>query len=143
MAGAQPLKLGVHHELTGLLTAKELRALSFYTRRRLYLMALAAGRPRYDLGGNPCGEVTAAEQEAAKLTLGELDAKAAREAAASRAAQKAARAAARAASAVMPKRLGLADLKTAAQLRKAAGYAGMKKPPAWGTGGKSFEQPKG
>jgi len=38
--------------------------LSTYAKRPAYLKALAAGGPRYDLHGQPCGEVTAEQQKA-------------------------------------------------------------------------------
>lgn len=43
--------------------------LSAYAKRPAYLKALAAGCPRYDLHGQPCGEVTAEQQQAALLKV--------------------------------------------------------------------------
>jgi hypothetical protein len=56
----KPLKVGVHADLiaTGALTPREVRAaLRVYTKRRMYLAAVAAGGFRHDLDGNPAGEV--------------------------------------------------------------------------------------
>ncbi|ULH10617.1 ProQ/FinO family protein [Serratia marcescens] len=43
--------------------------LSAYAKRPAYLKALAAGEPRYDLHGQPCGEVTAEQQQKALIQL--------------------------------------------------------------------------
>ena len=44
-------------------------AIALYTRRTSYLKALAAGGPRYNLAGDPAGEVTAEQQQRALDTL--------------------------------------------------------------------------
>jgi len=44
-------------------------AIAKYTRRTSYLKALAAGGPRYNLAGDPAGEVTAEQQQRALDTL--------------------------------------------------------------------------
>jgi sRNA-binding protein len=71
----RPLKLGVHHDLVGLLTEHEgWVALKVYTHRRMYAVALTNGGARYDLHGNVAGEVTQAEIEDAKKRLAWIDA---------------------------------------------------------------------
>ena len=64
----QPLKIGlgeellalagVHPALAGLTRTQLRRALKVYTRTPAYRKALARGGPRYDLAGQPDGEVT-------------------------------------------------------------------------------------
>ncbi|MNC37687.1 ProP expression regulator [compost metagenome] len=44
-------------------------AIAMYTRRTSYLKALAAGGARYNLAGDPAGEVTAEQQQRALDTL--------------------------------------------------------------------------
>lgn len=54
------LKIGIDTDLiaTGILTPSEVEsALSSYTSHRTYLVATAAGGFRFDLDGNPAGEV--------------------------------------------------------------------------------------
>lgn len=46
-----------------------------YPRLGAYLRAVARGGPRYDLDGNPCGEITSSEQENARQRLHEWRAK--------------------------------------------------------------------
>jgi sRNA-binding protein len=71
----RPLKLGINHDLAGLLTEHEgWVALKVYTHRRMYAVALTNGGPRYDLYGNVAGEVTPAEIEDAKKRLAWIDA---------------------------------------------------------------------
>src|SRR5258708_6429429 len=74
----KPLKIGIDIDLVerGVLTAGECaRVLGRYCcGRRAYQMALAAGGPRFDLDGQPSGEVTTAEQEAAKSAIAAMDA---------------------------------------------------------------------
>jgi sRNA-binding protein len=79
----KPLKCGIANDLItrGVLLPHECRALGWYTRRRQYQAALAAGGPRYDLDGNVAGAVTPEHAEAAKAALAKLDAKQARRAA--------------------------------------------------------------
>jgi sRNA-binding protein len=72
----KPLKVGIGQELLALaithpalsdLTRRSLRqALAAYTRAFRYRKALAAGGPRYDLAGQPAGEVTPEQQIQAK-----------------------------------------------------------------------------
>jgi sRNA-binding protein len=137
----KPLTRGVHGDLIarGILLPDECRGLfRRYCGRRAYQVALAAGGPRFDLDGQPSGEITTAEQEAAKSAIAAMDAAMIEKAAAGKAARKAERARKRAAPAAPnppapkpalqlvpapadagPKRpIGLADLKRAAQARR-------------------------
>ncbi|ECI2309634.1 proQ/FINO family protein [Salmonella enterica subsp. enterica serovar Infantis] len=62
----KPLKVGVLNDLMQDISARNLTigagvlkaAIASYTRRIRYQKALAAGGARYDLNGQPCGEVT-------------------------------------------------------------------------------------
>jgi ProP effector len=66
----RPLKIGIYADLRERgLKAAEAGALGVYTRRRAYLKAVAAGGPRYDLDGNPCGEVTADQMADAQAKI--------------------------------------------------------------------------
>jgi ProP effector len=72
----KPLKVGIDQDLiaAGVLTESEVGSLlSHYTRRRQYQVALAAGGARSGLDGNPCGEVTADQQEGAKTNVVRID----------------------------------------------------------------------
>ncbi len=111
----RPLKLGVHQDLLnrGVLTPKECHVvLPVYTGRRQYQKALAAGGPRFDLDGNPAGEVTAEQVHIAKAKLAAIKQKMKRrdqskpKAPSSQPDQPAAR------------RLGIGDLKAAAAARR-------------------------
>jgi sRNA-binding protein len=70
-----PMKIGLHTDLQALFPEIDSRtvreALRQYTMRCgwLYQEAVAKGGPRYDLEGNPQGEVTPAEQELAEKAL--------------------------------------------------------------------------
>jgi sRNA-binding protein len=58
----KPLKIGIKADIaaTGIMPAEDIRpALRLYVQRLMYQRALAAGGSRYDLNGEPCGEVTA------------------------------------------------------------------------------------
>ena len=80
----QPLKIGLGEELLALagvhpaladLTRTQLRrALKVYTGSPAYRQALAKGGPRYDLAGQPAGEVTPDQQAAAKTPRPKLPA---------------------------------------------------------------------
>jgi ProP effector len=116
----RPLALGIHHgilaALDGAVTPQELRrALRFYVGNTYYLRMMIAGAARIDLDGCPAGTVSAEEAATAAARL---------------ATHKRRR---RQASSILapvsmpalpptlgPKRIGLADLRRAAQLRKAA-----------------------
>jgi ProP effector len=83
----RPLKRGVHNDLIehGVLLARECRVLRWYVSRRMYQVALAAGGPRYDLDGQPAGEVTPDEADHAKAAVSAIEAKQNRKATAARA----------------------------------------------------------
>jgi sRNA-binding protein len=136
----RPLKIGIHRDLIERgVHPGEARALQLYARRPAYKAALSAGGPRYDLDGEPCGEVTAEQITAAKLALVEIEArvKAARERKQAERIEhekvqaEEGRKAFEAMHAARPRReaktnapLGLAALKAAAQARKTAQHAG-------------------
>ncbi len=68
----RPLKIGVHHDILGTpFSAEELSyGLRLVTGRERYLKRLVAGATRYDLDGQPAGEVTPeAAAHAAKRLL--------------------------------------------------------------------------
>lgn len=73
----KPLKVGVLDDLMQDISARNLTigtgvlkaAIASYTRRIRYQKALAAGGPRYDLNGQPCGEVTPEQQQEADDAL--------------------------------------------------------------------------
>ncbi|HBM0000542.1 TPA: ProQ/FinO family protein [Salmonella enterica subsp. enterica serovar Kodjovi] len=81
----KPLKVGVLDDLMRDISARNLTigagvlkaAIASYTRRIRYQKALAAGGARYDLNGQPCGEVTPEQQQesadALKKAKGERD----------------------------------------------------------------------
>jgi ProP effector len=107
-----PLKIGIRRDieaaLNGAITPIELsNALRMYCGNSGYLHSTRPGAPRIDLNGKPAGVVTAHESEAARARL-----KARKQA---KAASKPSRPTTPA-----PKRLSLADLKTAAAARRKA-----------------------
>ncbi|EAA5440241.1 ProQ/FinO family protein [Salmonella enterica] len=67
----KPLKVGVLDDLMQDISARNLTigagvlkaAIASYTRRIRYQKALAAGGARYNLNGQPCGEITAEQQQ--------------------------------------------------------------------------------
>lgn len=69
----KPLKVGVLDDLKQDIAARGLNvgtgalkaALASYTRRIMYKKAIVAGGARYDLNGQPCGEVTPEQQQEA------------------------------------------------------------------------------
>ncbi|OIN37764.1 hypothetical protein AO411_2026050 [Salmonella enterica subsp. enterica serovar Sarajane] len=73
----KPLKTGVLDDLMQDISARNLTigtgvlkaAIASYTRRIRYQKALAAGGARYDLNGQPCGEVTPEQQQEADDAL--------------------------------------------------------------------------
>uniref|UniRef100_UPI003A8F7A38 ProQ/FINO family protein n=1 Tax=Salmonella enterica TaxID=28901 RepID=UPI003A8F7A38 len=73
----KPLKVGVLDDLMQDINARNLTigagvlkaAIASYTRRIRYQKALAAGGARYDLNGQPCGEVTPEQQQEAADAL--------------------------------------------------------------------------
>lgn len=70
----KPFKVGILENMKKYIADNELSfgigqlksALARYTSNYRYQKALAAGGDRYDLDGNPCGEVTPEQQAAAK-----------------------------------------------------------------------------
>jgi ProP effector len=109
----RPLKVGIHKDIVAALDgavmpAELCAALRCYVRSAGYLRSMVAGADRIDLDGRPCGTVTEDEAEYASMTLARRKANAA--ATAPKAADTPQPA--------PPKRLGLADLKAAAQRRK-------------------------
>lgn len=136
----KPLKRQIHQDLIerGILKLEECRPVfRFYCNRLMYQRCLAAGGPRYDLDGQPCGEVTDEEISGAKAMIARLEARRAERAKAMRAAKRAASkptepqqpAPAQAPPSTSalpstpppgPRRLSLADLRAAAQSRRAA-----------------------
>jgi ProP effector len=63
----RPLKIGIHRDLIERgMQPGEVQALMLYVKRPAYKAALIAGGPRYDLDGNPYGEVTAEQIAVAK-----------------------------------------------------------------------------
>jgi len=73
----RPLKIGIDQDLiaTGVLTKQEVRAVLWvYTRHYQYFVAIARGGPRFDLNGQPCGEVTPAEQQQARIGAAHVEA---------------------------------------------------------------------
>lgn len=73
----KPLKVGVLNDLMQDISARNLTigagvlkaAIASYTRRIRYQKALASGGARYDLNGQPCGEITPEQQQEAADAL--------------------------------------------------------------------------
>lgn len=69
----KPLKVGVFDDMLRDIAGRSLAigagvlksAIRSYTRRIRYKKAIAAGGPRYDLNGQPCGEITPEQQQEA------------------------------------------------------------------------------
>jgi len=116
----KPLKIGIHADvvnaLAGAITAKEASlALAIYCGNHGYLKACTkVGTPRIDLHGNTVGSVSAEEAGNAKQRLAQQRAKQAKR-------QRATKPTKPALSPSAPRRLGLADLRAAAQARRATG----------------------
>ena len=123
----KPLKIGIHEELGPEFSA----ALWHYTGNAGYLGAsVVAGTPRIDLQGNPAGEITTADADNAAKRLAlyrkwRREHQGARRALSDETPRRAvstdapgARDSSPQQQSTQPKRLGLADLKTAAQARK-------------------------
>ena len=70
-----PLKKGTYQELKAVLADSPYNArviswaLNRYTRRYGYIRAVAVGKPRIDLSGNPAGVVTEDEQQEARAQI--------------------------------------------------------------------------
>jgi sRNA-binding protein len=107
----KPLKIGIFDDIMalGLMDEKTLRGvLCWWTRRLKYQCALRSGGPRFDLNGEPCGEVTAEQQQESRVRASEIHGRLKTK---------------RDHSTTAPPRgkgLSLADLKRAAQERKAS-----------------------
>lgn len=71
----RPLALGIHKTIMERMpdvdTAQLRLAMRIHTASTRYLKALLATRERFDLDGNPAGEVTAEQREVASTTLRE------------------------------------------------------------------------
>ena len=76
-----PLSIGIHkafsERIPGLAKGQVWAAMQQHTGSTRYLKALVEGAPRFDLDGNPAGEVTAEQQAQAVKTLKERFKKAA------------------------------------------------------------------
>jgi ProP effector len=73
----KPLKVGTDRDLieSGALTEPEVRSVLWhYCGRYQYFIGVANGGARYDLNGQPCGEVTADEQERARIGAAHVEA---------------------------------------------------------------------
>jgi ProP effector len=110
----KPLKVGIRDDvlaaLNGAITAKEAGfALKIYTSNHHYLTACKEGAPRVGLNGEAAGHVTADEANNAKQRLVQRRVKQARSQQTTKPTTKPA-----------PRRLSLADLRTAAQARRAS-----------------------
>ena len=74
----RPLKVGIFSEIAArcpdLARSDLVTVLNIYTRRMMYLQSLVAGAARVDFDGNPCGDVTAADQEHAVARLAGIQA---------------------------------------------------------------------
>lgn len=77
----RPMAVGIDAAIKADMNARQLSgkglvlfSLGRYATHRKYLQSLVAGGPRYDLNGNPCGEVTPEEQKHAAERLEELKA---------------------------------------------------------------------
>lgn len=74
---ARPVKVGIRADMLADAAARRLpltpkqisRAMAGLTKTPIYLRAIVAGGPRYDLSGQPCGVVTAEQQENARRLL--------------------------------------------------------------------------
>jgi sRNA-binding protein len=129
----RPLARGIRDVLVGrgVLKPEETRILRYYTSRRMYQVALAAGGDRYDLDGHPCGVVTDEEQACAAAAVTAIDKASAARAEATRQAVRSLRRdglprvwkvnpePAQPQALPQQTRLSLAGLKAAAQARKA------------------------
>jgi ProP effector len=90
----KPLKIGIREDIAAaaIMPAEDIGpALRLYVRRLMYQRALAAGGPRHDLNGEPCGEVTAEQAAGAAASAAHLEAEAQTRGAAAIAAWKAKR----------------------------------------------------
>jgi sRNA-binding protein len=73
----RPLKIGINKDIAaaGITPAEDIGpTLRLYVRRLMYQRALAAGGSRYDLNGEPCGEVTAEQAAGAATSAAHIEA---------------------------------------------------------------------
>jgi ProP effector len=87
----RPLKIGINKDIAaaGIMPAEDIGpTLRLYVQRLMYQRALAAGGPRYDLNGEPCGEVTAEQAAGAATSASHIEAEAQTRGAAAMAARK-------------------------------------------------------
>jgi sRNA-binding protein len=142
----KPLKIGIKEDIAaaGVMPTEDIKpALRLYVRRLMYQRALAAGGCRYSLDGKPCGEVTAEQAAGAAIVAAHIEAEVQTKGTADITARKADKPrtvskvflddehrgpedfadALPSASEPTVKRLGLADLKRAAQERRAQSRA--------------------
>ncbi|ABN42233.1 gp26 [Sodalis phage phiSG1] len=79
---AKPLKIGIAADIyqdikgreLGLTRAKASAALMFYTQTRAYQEAVQVGDSRFDINGQPCGEITEEQKAHAAKQLENLKA---------------------------------------------------------------------
>jgi sRNA-binding protein len=126
----QPLKVGIHRDILSLLAVEPKllsHALRRYTNSRGYLNACQAGAERTGLDGKPSGTVTTdeAEQAAVRLVQVKQQMKERRQAIAMPERKPVP---ASAPASPQPRRLGLSDLRAAANARKTRN--GERRPPA-------------
>jgi sRNA-binding protein len=75
----KPLKIGINEDIVaaGIIPPEDIGpTLRVYVRRLMYQRALAAGGSRYDLNGEPCGEVTAEQAAGAATSMAHIEAEA-------------------------------------------------------------------
>jgi ProP effector len=75
----RPLKIGINEDIAaaGIMPAEDIGpTLRLYVRRLMYQRALAAGGSRYDLNGEPCGEVTEEQAAGAATSAAHIEAEA-------------------------------------------------------------------
>lgn len=73
----KPLKVRIHKDVAaaGIMPAEDIEpTLHLYVCRLMYQLALAAGGCRYDLNGEPCGEVTADQAAGAAASAAHIEA---------------------------------------------------------------------
>jgi ProP effector len=74
----RPLKIRIHKDIAaaGVVPVEDIEpAVRVYVKRLMYQRALAAGGSRYDLDGEPCGEVTAEHAADAAAAAAQIEAK--------------------------------------------------------------------
>jgi len=112
-----PLKIGIHHEIVGFDPTELSTALAVYCRAEGYLYAISKSLPRIGLFGEPAGETSDDDRQHA---LHQLKIRFKKREAKKKAAATSEKPAAPVIADVKPKRLGLSDLRLAAQARRGA-----------------------